>query len=108
LACDRGHRARFRELVHGFPWAWDEEVVADEARLPERRDARLAVACLVAADASEEAVLHRDVQPAVGREGAWSDVLDAKAVVARGAARWELRARQGQPGVPRLALRAQS
>ncbi len=105
---DPDHRAQFRELGRGFRWAWDEEVVADEARLPERRSARLVAACLAAADAIEEAVLHRDVPRAVGREGASSDVLDVKVVAGRGAARWEQLERQGQRDVPRLALRARS
>src|SRR5260221_10504602 len=105
---DPDHRAQFRELGRGFRWAWDEEVVADEAHLPERRSVRLAAARLAAADAIEEAVLRRDVPPAVGREGASSDVLDVKVVAGRGAARWEQLERQGQRGVPRLALRGRS
>lgn len=105
---DRDHRVQFRELGHGFPWAWDEVVAAGAARLPGRQSARLAAACLVAADAIEEAVPHRDVPRADGPEDASSDELDAKVVVERGAARWEQRARQAQWDVPRLELRAQS
>jgi hypothetical protein len=105
---DPDHRAQFREPGRGFRWAWDEEVVADEVRLPERRSARLVAACLAAADAIEEAVLHRDVPQAVGREGASLDVLDAKVVVVRGAARREQLERQGQRDVRRLAPRARS
>jgi hypothetical protein len=103
---DHDHLARFRELVHGFPWAWDEEVVADEARLPEHQSARLAAACLVAGDARVKAVLRRDVPQAVDPEHAWSDALDAKVVVRQGAARWEQRAWQGQRDVPPLVLQA--
>src|SRR5260221_14702932 len=74
---DPDHRAQFREPGRGSRWAWDEEGVADEVRLPERRSGRLVAACLAAADAIEKAGLHRGVPPAVGREDAASDTLDA-------------------------------
>lgn len=100
---DRGRRARFREPVHGFPWAWDEEVVAGGARLPENQSARLAAACLVVADALADAVLRRDVPWVAGPERALWDALDAKAVAGQGAARLEQLARRGARDVPRLA-----
>jgi hypothetical protein len=103
---DHDHRARFRELGRGFPWAWDEEVVVGAEQLRKRRGARLADACLVAADARAEEMLLRGVPRAAGLERASWDALDAKVVVAQGAARWEQLARQGRRDVPRLALRA--
>jgi len=63
---DPDHRAQFRELGHGFRWAWDEEVVAAEAHLLAHRSARLAAACPVAADAIAKAVFRRGVFPAAG------------------------------------------
>jgi hypothetical protein len=105
-ADDHDHRARFREPGRGFRWAWDEEVVAGAARLPEHQSERLAAGCLVGADAIAEAVLRRDVPQAVGPEHAWSDALDAKVVVAQGAARWEQRAWQGQRDVLPLVQQA--
>ncbi|HEV2102029.1 MAG TPA: hypothetical protein VGR58_04545 [Candidatus Acidoferrum sp.] len=101
LAGDHDRRARFREPGRGFPWAWDEEVAADEARLPERQSARLAAVCPVAADALAE-VLRQDVPRAVGPERGWSDASGAKAVVAQGAARQEQRVRRAQMGAPPL------
>jgi hypothetical protein len=74
------------------------------AHLPERQSARPAAACPVAEDAIAEAALRRDVPRVVGPERASSDALDAKVVVAQGAARWE---QLMQMGVPLLALRAQ-
>lgn len=105
---DHGRRARFRELVHGFPWAWDEEVAAGEARLRERPSARLAVARQVAGDALADEELLRDVPGVVGPGRAWWDALDAKVVAAQGAARLEQPARQGQRDVPRAAQRERS
>ena len=105
-AGDHGHRAQFRELGRGFPWAWDEEVAVGAAQLRKRRDARIAAACLVAGDARVKAVLRRDVPQAAGPEHAWSDALDAKVVVAQGAARWEQRAWQGQRDVLPLVQQA--
>jgi len=102
---DLGRQVQFRELAHGFQWAWDEEVVAGAAHLPTHRSARLAAAYPVAADALAKAVLRRDVPRAVGPEYASSDALDAKVVVAQDAARWEQRARQAQLDDQRLALR---
>jgi len=64
-AGDRGHQGQFQELARGFPWAWDEEVVAGAAHLPARQSARLAVASPVAADAIE-VVLRRGVPQAAG------------------------------------------
>ena len=84
---DHGRRARFRELGRGFRWAWDEEVAVGAAHLPERQSARPAAACPVAEDAIAEAALRRDVPRVVGPERASSDALDAKVVVAQGAAR---------------------
>ena len=103
LAGDRDHQARFRELGRDFPWAWDEEVAADEARLPERQSARLAAACPVGADALAEAALRRDVPRAVGPERGWWDASDAKVVVALDAARQVQRVLLAQMGVPPLA-----
>jgi len=107
-AGDHDHLAQFRELGRGFRWAWDEEVAAGAAHLPERQGARLAAACPVVADALEEEVLRRDVPRDVGPERASSDALDAKAVVAQGVASREQLPRQAQLDVPRLALRARS
>ena len=103
LAGDHGHRVRFRELGRGFPWAWDEEVAADEARLQGRQSARLAAACPVGADALAEEVLRRDAPRAVGPGGASWDALDATVVVAQDAARQVQRVLQAQMGVPPLA-----
>jgi len=69
----RGLPAQFRELARGFPWAWDEEVVAGAAHLPARQNARLAVANPVAADAIAMEVLHRGVPQAAGPERESSD-----------------------------------
>jgi hypothetical protein len=108
LAGDHGLRAQCRELVRGFPWAWDEEVVAGAARLPVRWSARLAAGCPVGADATAEAALHQGVPRAAGPEreswGAW----DAKAVEEQDAACRKLRMAQSQQGArqqARLALR---
>lgn len=96
LAGDHDRRARYRAQGRGFPWAWDEEVAADEARLPERQSARPAAACPVAADALAEEVLRRDVPTVAGpARGSWGG-SDAKAVVAQGVARQEQRALQAQ------------
>ena len=95
LAGDHDHQARFRGLGRGFPWAWDEEVAADEARLQGRQSARLAAAC--------PEVLRRDAPRAVGPGGASWDALDAKVVVAQDAARQVQRVLQAQMGVPPLA-----
>lgn len=100
LAGDHDRRARFREQGRGFPWAWDEEVAAGEAHLPERQSARLAAACQVAADALAEEVLRRDVLTVAGPARGLSGVSDAKVVVAQGAARQEQRVPQAQLGVP--------
>ena len=102
LADDHDRPARFLEQGRGFPWAWDEEVVVDEARLPERQSARPAAAYQFAADALAEEVHRRDVPRAVGRERVWLGAPDAKVVVAQGAARQEQRALQAQMGVPPL------
>jgi hypothetical protein len=67
---DHDHRARFRELVHGFPWAWDEGVAAGAGQLRKLQDARLAAGCLVAVDAIGEGVLRQDVLRDVGPERA--------------------------------------
>jgi hypothetical protein len=103
LAGDHGRRARFREPGHGFPWAWDEEVAADEGRLPEFRSARLGAVCLNAVGAAVKTVHRRDVQWAVGPErGSW-DALDAEVVVAQGVGNWELPVRQVRRDAPRPA-----
>jgi hypothetical protein len=68
LAGDHGHPEQFRELARGYPWAWDEEVVADAAQLQTRQSGRLAAACPVAAGVLAEAALRRDVPWAVGLE----------------------------------------
>jgi hypothetical protein len=99
-ACVRGHPAQFRELARGFPWAWDEEVVAGAAQLLKRQGARLAAACRVAADAFAESVLRRGVLPAVGPERELSGAWDAKVAVARDAACRELQELEARRGVP--------
>jgi hypothetical protein len=86
-AGDHGHPEQFREPARGFPWAWDEEVVAGAAHLPARQIARLAVASPVAADAIAEAVLRRGVPQAAGPERESSDALGAKVVEAQDAVR---------------------
>ena len=97
LAGDHGRRARFREPGHGFLWAWDEEVAADEVRLPELRGGRFGAVCLNAVAAAVKTVHHRDVQRAVGPErGSW-DALDAEVVVAQGVGNWELPVRRDAP-----------
>jgi hypothetical protein len=108
LGGDRGHPAQFQELGRGFPWAWDEEVVADVALLLLRQGARLEAACQVAPGALVEEVLHRGVPRAVdpGRES--SDASDAKAVVVLDAARRGRRELRAQPGVLPQGLRVQS
>jgi hypothetical protein len=93
---------KFRELVRGFPWAWDEEVVAGVAHLPAHQSAQLAAACRVAEDAFAEVVLRRGVQDAVALERGPENAQDVKAVAAQDAAHREqreeeLQARQGVP-----------
>jgi hypothetical protein len=83
LAGDRGHPAQFQELGRGFPWAWDEEVVASAARLLKRRGAQLAAACRIAAGALAEEVVHWDARRAVGPERESSGERDAKVVAAQ-------------------------
>jgi hypothetical protein len=68
LAGARALLAQFQELARGFPWAWDEEVVAGAAHLQARQSARLAVASPVAADAIAEVVLRPGVPQAAGPE----------------------------------------
>ena len=67
-AGDHGHPEQFRELARGFPWAWDEEVVADAVRLTAHPSARFAAAFLVAADVIAGAALRRGVPQAAGPE----------------------------------------
>jgi hypothetical protein len=103
LAGDHGRRAQFREPGHDFPWAWDEEVAADEGRLPELRGAQPGAVCLIAVGAAVKTVHRRDVQWAVGPErGSW-DALDAEVVVAQGVGNWELPVRQVRRDAPRPA-----
>jgi phosphoribosyl-ATP pyrophosphohydrolase len=59
---------QFQALARGFPWAWDEEVVADVARLLAHRNALLAAASLAAADVIAEVVLRRGAPRAAGPE----------------------------------------
>jgi hypothetical protein len=87
-------------LARGSPWALDEEVVAGAARLPVHQSARLAAVCPVAADALEEAALHRDVSQAVVPERGPEHAQDAMAAVAQGAVRREPRVLQTRRGVP--------
>jgi hypothetical protein len=108
LAGGHGLRAQYRELARGFPWAWDEEVVAGAARLPVRWSVRLAAGCPVAADATAKKVHRRGVPRAAGPEREWWGAWDAKAVEEQAAARRKLRVAQSQQAarqqVP-LALR---
>jgi hypothetical protein len=64
----RGLPAQFREPARGFPWAWDEEVVAGAARWPAHRIALLVVAFRVAEDAIAEADRRLDASRAAGPE----------------------------------------
>ena len=99
-AGDRGHQGQFQELARGFPWAWDEEVVASAAQLLKRQGARLAAACRVAADAFAEAVLRRGVPQAVGLERELSGAWDAKVDVVQDAECRAPEESQAQRGVP--------
>jgi hypothetical protein len=63
-----GLPAQFQALARGFPWAWDEEVVAGAAHLPERQSERLAAANPVAEDAIAGAVLRPVVPQVAGPE----------------------------------------
>src|SRR5690242_6981796 len=83
LADDHDRPARFLEQGRGFPWAWDEEVVVDEARLPERQSVRPAAVCQAAADALAEEVHRRDVLTVAGPARGSSGASDAKVVAAQ-------------------------
>src|SRR5689334_21509546 len=84
LVGDHDRRARFREQGRGFPWAWDEEVVVGEARLPERQSVRPVAVCPVAADALAAELLRRDVLTVAGPARGSSGASDAKVVVEQG------------------------
>ena len=92
MAGGRGHPAKCQEPVHGFPWAWDEEVVEAAEQVTARQSGLLAAASPVVAGAIAEAALLQGVPwvAVPGRDLDVADEKDAKAVEAQAVARQEL------------------